>query len=252
MWMRARVNKLAGFLLKQLDRIVLPVDFSQKAIKYLAVESYVDLWNVRPMNGQKNRIRTCYYLARILKPTHAIETGTYIGTTTQYLTSMVSKKTFSIEINEKFLLTTSTRLKREFESGTLELISGDSKVEIKRILEGLDPTEDRVLAYLDAHWLDYIPLREEIQCLLDWQGIFMAVIDDFKVPWDAGYGYDKYGEHKIDVSCIPISEKFTVWLPSEPAKNESGAVRGTAYLIHNDLSPQIYSNIDELKISPFI
>jgi predicted O-methyltransferase YrrM len=251
MTVRIRINKLAILLLGRLDRIILPINFSKRVIRFLAIESYLDLWLVRPMNGQRNRLRVSYYLASILKPTHAIETGTYLGTTTQYLSSMVSEKTFSIEINKKSLEISKKRLKNEIVSGSIELILGNSKIEMEKVLKTLDPNKHRILVYLDAHWLDYVPLKAEIQSLLDWNGLFIAIIDDFMIPTDVGYGFDQYKNDRIDISQIPISEKISIWIPSESAFSESGARRGTAYLIHNKLSAQVFNNITELKIKPY-
>lgn len=251
MRLNSNLKKIAFALASRLSTLKIPFSVSQKIIKHLAIESYLDFWHVRPMNGQKNRLRAIYYLASILKPTHAIETGAYVGTTTQYLTSMVGEKTFSIEINKNFLDISKKRLKNEIDSGVLELILGDSKIEIKKILKILDPEKHRILVYLDAHWLDYVPLKEEIQSLLDWGGVFIAIIDDFKVPSDIGYGFDRYKNTQIDISQIPKSEKISVWIPSEPAFFESGAKRGTAYLIHAKISSQVFSNITELRITPY-
>ena len=244
-------KKYTIFLLNIFNRIVLPVGFSKKIISHLAIESYLDLWHVRPMNGQKNRLRTAYLLAGILKPTHAIETGTYLGTTTQYLTSMVTDKTYSIEVNQKYIDISEKRLTNEVQSGALEFILGDSKIEIINILNKLDPNKHRILVYLDAHWLDYVPLKEEIQSLLNWGGVFIAIVDDFMIPFDGGYGYDQYLNDRIDISQLPFSEKISIWVPSEPSTSESGARRGTAYLIHTELKPMITDNCNQIRIKPY-
>jgi len=46
-------KKYTIFLLNIFNRIVLPVGFAQKIISQLPIESYLDLWHVRPFNGQK-------------------------------------------------------------------------------------------------------------------------------------------------------------------------------------------------------
>lgn len=246
-----RIRRFASFLLDIFNRIVLPVGLSKIIIPRLATESYLDLWLVRPMNGQKNRLRTAYLLAGFLRPTHAIETGTYLGTTTQYLTSMVTSKTYSIEVNQKYIDIAKKRLSSEVQTKAVELILGNSKIEIINILNKLDPDGHRILVYLDAHWSDYVPLKEEIQSLLDWGGVFIAIIDDFMIPSDAGYGYDQYLNYRIDASQVPFSEKISVWVPSEPSTSESGSKRGTAYLIHAELKSTITDNRDELRIKTY-
>jgi hypothetical protein len=50
---------------------------------------------------------------------------------------------------------------------------------------------DNALFYLDAHWGDYWPLREEINEVLKLKK-FAIVIDDFVVPGHPDCGYDSY------------------------------------------------------------
>jgi predicted O-methyltransferase YrrM len=247
-----RIKKFALFFINTLHRISLPIGLSKIIIPHLAIESYLDLWVVRPMNGQINRLRTAYLLSGILRPTHAIETGTYLGTTTQYLTSMVTEKTYSIEVNKKYIDVAKKRLSNEIRASVVELILGNSKIEIMNILNNLDPSRHRILVYLDAHWSEYVPLKDEIQSLLDWGGVFIAIIDDFMIPLDAGYGFDLYKNYRIDASQVPLSEKISIWMPSQPSSSETGSKRGTAYLIHADLNSMITENHYEIGIKPYI
>jgi len=225
--------------------------FSRWVLPFIRPEVYLDVWLVRPMNGQKNRLRTAFLLSEILAPTHAIETGGYLGTTTQYLSSMAREKTFSIEINEQFIQIARKRLRDEITNGVIEFVHGDSSDELPKILDGLNPLNTRVFAYLDAHWLDYFPLHKEISSLLNWGGLFVAIVDDFRIPDDSGYGYDSYPTSDIDISHIPKFGSFTVWVPLDDSILESGARRGTAYLIHNDLLQQVESQKATLRIRPF-
>lgn len=209
------------------------------------------MWVVRPMNGQRNRLRTSILLVEILKPDFAIESGSFLGTTTQYLAGFASKKVYSIEINRKFATVASVRLKSDIDENRVEIIEGNSAQQMPRILREINPKTSSVFAYLDAHWLEDIPLFEEIQSLLDWGGDFIAVIDDFYIPDDLGYGYDQYEKHRVDISHVPNSEDIDVWIPSECSKTESGSRRGTAYIVSSNLISQVKKDSARLKLRPY-
>ena len=52
------------------------------------------------------------------------------------------------------------------------------------------------LFYLDAHWHEYLPLRDELEIALGQFANAVVLIDDFQVPDDPGYGFDDYGPGK--------------------------------------------------------
>ena len=209
------------------------------------------MWAVRPMNGQRNRLRTCFLLGEILKPAYAIESGSFLGTTTQYLVGLAGKKTFSIEINQEFSEIAKKRLKSDITANRVEIVDGNSARELPRILQTINADESSVFAYLDAHWLEHIPLLEELQSLMDWGGDFIAVIDDFFIPEDLGYGYDLYEKHRVDISHIPVSDKISVWVPSEKSDAETGAKRGTAYVVSQKYKEVISKESANLRLRPY-
>jgi hypothetical protein len=49
-----------------------------------------------------------------------------------------------------------------------------------------------VFIYLDSHWYDDLPLREEIEIICNGWRHFVLMVDDFQVPGDSEYGYDEY------------------------------------------------------------
>ena len=254
--MRHRVRRLIiKFLLvsirNSLDKIQFPVWFSRLLIPHIRKEVYLDMWVVRPMNGQRNRLRTSILLLEILKPEFVIESGSYLGTTTQYLAGVSSKQTYSIEINKEFAAVASERLKSDIEQKRVKIVDGNSAQQMPIILREINPRTSRIFAYLDAHWLEQIPLFEELQALLDWGGDFIAVIDDFFIPDDPGYGYDQYENHRVDISHVPSSEKISVWVPSESSDTESGARRGTGYVVSSNLTKQIKKDSINLQIKPY-
>ena len=230
---------------------VLPRGLSNALTPHIRIDSYLDLWVVRPMNGQRTRLRTSFLLSQLVKPSIAIESGSYLGTTTQYLVSLVSEKTYSIEVNAEFAAVAKARLESDIHSGRIEIVDGDSAVEMPRILGGLDSKSHTVFAYLDAHWLEHIPLRDEVQALLEWGGDFVAVVDDFYIPSDLGYGYDQYRNHRVDISHIPNSDKISVWVPEDDSSTESGAHRGTAYIVSSRFKDLVTAESKNLKLRKY-
>lgn len=239
-------------LIAKLGNVVFSTRLSNVLVPHIRTESYLDMWAVRPMNGQRNRLRTTFLLSEILKPEYAIESGSYLGTTTQYLVGLASKKTFSIEINKEFSEVAKKRLESDISVDRVEILDGNSASELPKILQNIDPNTSNVFAYLDAHWLEHIPLLEEIQSLLDWGGDFIAVIDDFFIPDDLGYGYDLYEKHRVDISHVPSSGEISVWIPSENSKLETGARRGTAYVISEKFRDVVSKESRHLRLRPYL
>lgn len=214
------------------------VGFSEMLLDHIPPAVYFDKWMIQPFNGQAVRWSTISAISRSFAPTVAIETGTFLGSSTPYISTLVTGKTYSIEINQETLQKTTRRFRENHPSRDIDLILGDSAEEIRKVLASLDPAFTRVIAYLDAHWLDAIPTTDELLALVEWGGAWIAVIDDFKVPHDSGYGYDQYGDTVIGPKIVPAKSGISVYVPSISSNRESGVKRGTGYLF-NDLSKAI-------------
>jgi len=65
----------------------------------ISPESLRATWWSQPFNGQLKRFSNLVEISGKFKPQIAIETGTFYGTSTLALSSHVSDKTFTIEIN---------------------------------------------------------------------------------------------------------------------------------------------------------
>ena len=76
-----------------------------------------------------------------------------------------------------------------------------------------------------------------------WGGKFLAIIDDFKVSNDSGYGYDVYKDAEVSSKGITVAEKLKWFTLNVPSESESGAKRGTAILIHEDLLKSLRPNL---------
>ncbi|MFC3230175.1 hypothetical protein ACFOGJ_23195 [Marinibaculum pumilum] len=96
---------------------------------------------------------------------------------------------FSIENNAHY----ADRSRRLFASNpNIAIVEGSSEAELKRLLaEGVIHDRDPWFFYLDAHWGEYWPLRDEIATILTLPQC-IVVVDDFEVPGQPKWGFDMY------------------------------------------------------------
>ena len=190
----------------------------------------MDHWSVQPFNGQVIRASTIFQIARELKPSYVIETGTFKGTSTVWLAGLATKGTYTIEIDSLSASDARKRFSENYSDLPIQLIVGDSAEQIKEVLKNIESKTESVLAYLDAHWLDAIPTALEIEALVKWDGTWVAVIDDFYNPHDLNYGFDKYRDVVIGSELLSAIDGLEIWVSTLPAKEETGARRGTGYV----------------------
>lgn len=185
-----------------------------------------------PMNGQKWR---CLMVAEIIakfQPQAIVETGTYLGQTTEWLAAFQTP-IYSCEYSEENFGFAKERLKN-FDN--IQLKHGDSRDSLKAFLEGslVELRHSPLLFYLDAHWGEDLPLAEEVDQIFSNCSNALVLIDDFQVADDERYGFDDYGKGKaltLDYLGDTIRKfDLTVQLPSTPSKDETGAKRGCALL----------------------
>ena len=214
---------------------------SEFILSFVHPSEYLDLWTVKPFNGQLRRLNCFFKITDLLEPTIGIETGTFLGTTTPIIAAQVEGKTFTIESNKESYRIAKERFASRFSNLNIEAIYGDSVAEIKKILSNTNSNE-RVIAYLDAHWYKKIPTKQELYALIDWGGAWVALIDDFKIENDQGYYYDSYDETDIDLSVIPSELWKNTFFPKELSSSETGRKKGTAYIFSDKA-------IESIKIS---
>lgn len=200
------------------------------------------LWNSwgGPMNGQARRQELMQELVAAIPFALAVETGSYRGTTTGFLHDLVGTVK-TVEANARFHTFTRWRF-----LGTpgVKVHKGDSRQFLLQIAEASDRRCDPTLFYLDAHWENDLPLREEVEIIAkNWRRA-VIVIDDFRVPDDSGYGFDDYGPGgTLEASYLPLHdlEGWRVFYPSSPAESETGARRGCCVLA----SPLLAAVVDD-------
>lgn len=155
-----------------------------------------------------------------------IETGTYHGVTTEWLSSLV-KTVHTIEINENY----QTIAKERLESlQNVHMHIGNSPEVLSHILPLVTVP---VMFFLDAHWGTYCPLNDELKAIKA-SGIIDPVITihDFQVP-NTTLGFDVYDGQALSLERV---EPFLPNLYSNGYKinyndeTAGGARRGILYV----------------------
>lgn len=114
------------------------------------------------------------------------------------------------------------------------MLCGDSVAGIRHLAS--EGTIGRPLAYLDAHWEERVPLAEELDVLFaNWEDV-LAVIDDFHVPGEPGYGYDIYAGVPLSADGIDLPGDALLAYPAVPPAMETGSRRGTAYVARGNVA----------------
>ncbi len=230
---------IGGFLLKIFPNLYFSEFLSSVLLRHIRPTNYIDLWSTQPFNGQIQRARQIRTLVNEFRPSICVETGTYFGTSTPHLASFVGGKTYTIEIDPMIYSDAKERLAQSFPMYEINCILGDSATQLNELLQIFDPSSEKILAYLDAHWLYALPLMRELEILNKWGGEWIAIVDDFMVPGDAGYGFDEYGGQVIGKTQVPANLGLKIFVPKGPSHLESGARRGTGYILSN----QLYSKL---------
>jgi len=117
-----------------------------------------------------------------------IETGTYLGDTTQILAQM-SRKVISIEPEERLYQSAKLRFRGEQK---IQIVHGSSESELENILNSLNDSDlKNVCFWLDGHYsagetfqgVEDTPIRKELDLIskhIDRFGEFLIFIDDFR------------------------------------------------------------------------
>jgi hypothetical protein len=180
------------------------------------------------MNGQRARCLLFAELVRKLEPRAIVETGAYLGTTTEWLAAF-QLPVFSCEVDGENFGFASARL-----AGVpnATLTQADSRAALCDVLDGplRGECEEVILFYLDAHWYADLPLRDEVSIIFRRCPRAIVMIDDFEVPGDADYGFDDYGAGArltaAYLNDVVESGSLHLRYPATPAAQETGARRG--------------------------
>jgi hypothetical protein len=184
------------------------------------------------MNGQQKRKQIVELICADFRPQLAVETGTFFGSTTGYLATTLRVPIISCDLRERYHHV-ARRLLRELPH--VELRLQDSRSFLRALASDSETTRLRTFFYLDAHWYDDLPLRDELDIIARHWHDFVAVIDDFLVPDAPDYGYDDYGTgRRIDLSFVEAclaQHGLRAFFPRVPACEETGQRRGYCIII---------------------
>jgi predicted O-methyltransferase YrrM/uncharacterized coiled-coil DUF342 family protein len=229
-------------LARSLDGVGLPV----VGLRLHEAASMLDLglrqrgWWTNGFNGQEGRGRLFRRILDTLRPAALIETGTFRGSTTAIMAQQFGGPIFTCEVDPRWFLTSKATLEQ---FPRVDVRNLDSRGFLRTILP--EVAGDPLFYYLDAHWQDDLPLPEEIEFILSRGRPAVIMIDDFAVPWDAGYAFDDYGPGKaltIDLLARIENRGAALFFPTLPAEQETGARRGCAVIA----TAGVVAVIDEL------
>ena len=124
----------------------------------------------------------------------AVETGTFKGNTTVGLAKLFPR-VFTIELDSALHAETAPRFATY---PNVVALVGHSPAVLRRILPELAYP---LFAYLDAHWGDPWPLRDELELLLSVKRPKLILIHDFRVP-GRDFGFDVYRGRACELDYV--------------------------------------------------
>ncbi len=200
-----------------------------------------------PFNGQAGRTAIMEAILRTCLIDNVVETGTFRGTTTEYLARQVTGRVYSCESEPRYFLYSRRRLEP---LGNVEIHLGDSRAFLQTLLSRDGVRQASTLFYLDAHWSIDLPLASEIEIILKGHSSSIIAVDDFEVPFDRDYGFDDYGPDKR--LWLPILSAFrdavpNFYVPSLGAAEETGAKRGCIWFASNECLDQLLAQVPNLR-----
>lgn len=189
-----------------------------------------------PLNGQRQRQAMIRELLCLMECNAVVETGTYLGTTTQFFWHNAGVPIYSVEAQPRWFHFAHLRLRG---APGVRLVLGDSRDFLRTLAEDPSVPSERVLFYLDAHWEQDLPLREELEIVAERWREQVVVVDDFAVPDDPGYGFDDYGPGKRlspqYLDHINGLQRFRRLYPVALSEEETGSRMGCVVLVPDSL-----------------
>jgi hypothetical protein len=197
----------------------------------------MDVWG-GAFNGQERRQTLFDQLLQELKIVTVVETGTFRGTTTDYM-AKAGLPVFSCEFHPRYFYYSLLRLAN---IPNVRLERADSRCFLRELFDENRLPPGPALFYLDAHWERDLPLWEEVDQIFSRHPSPVIMVDDFRVPTDSGFAYDDYGRGKC-LSVTNLHEAVTarpaMFFPRYASAHETGARRGCVVLAQGDLADYI-------------
>jgi hypothetical protein len=194
---------------------------------------------ILPMNGQAARLEIVREIFELCLIRRVVETGTFRGATTEWL-AQFGKPVTAIEINPVYAAYCRARL-RAYEN--VQIKNLNSIEGLKFLIDEIHDRATPIFFYLDAHWYDYLPLKQELKVILVNFEKPVVMIDDFQVPDDPDYRFDKDNSGEaltidyIQQAKIPLG---TYFFPKVRGRWETGAKRGSVVITtHSIIAEQL-------------
>jgi len=203
-------------------------------------------------NGQAQRKKIFQEIIQSLDINEILETGTWVGSTTGYLALTSKLPVYTCESNPRFYALSKMRLAK---IEGIEFFLGDSRAFLRNRAK-TPSIEHFVFIYLDAHWYEDCPLKEELEIIASNWKSFVIMVDDFQVPSDPGYLYDNYAKDygrgvALNLKLIqPVIKKhrLSAFFPAASSMEETGAKRGCVILSKSDQTSKCLSELPSLRM----
>jgi predicted O-methyltransferase YrrM len=180
-----------------------------------------------PLNGQERRRELVRSIAGSTDFDVVLETGAYRGTSTEFFAAVFGVHVETVEANRRYYAYSRHRFARH---PRIRVSLGDSRQFLRQM--ATNRLYKTPFIYLDAHWEEDLPLREELEIIRDAWDRAIVMIDDFAVPGDPGYGYDDYGSGKaLEKDYLPPMPGWSLCYPAAPSAEETGERRGCSLLL---------------------
>ncbi len=200
----------------------------------------------QPFNLQEVRREMVERLVPLCGIVRFVETGTYVGNTTQYFAKF-NLPVITAESNPVHIEIAAERL-RPLQN--VQLRAYDSVRALRELAQEPIDHAAPTLFYLDAHWQEHLPLRDELEIALGQFANAVVLIDDFQVPDDPGYGFDSYGPGKtlnLEYLLTAKTPPLAIYFPSAPSQRETGVKRGCAVVTASSALAVILDRLELLR-----
>jgi hypothetical protein len=200
-----------------------------------------------PFNGQERRTEAVRRIFARIDIASIMESGTYRATTTLKLRELDEAPIATIEANSRFYYYSRMRLLFQ---PRVTVFRGDSARVLRRLANRPPWNRNPAFFYLDAHGQEALPLRDELETIVNGWRDFVVLVDDFMVPGDPGYGYDDYGPGRALEPAILeplVGRAVSTYWPAAPSSSETGRRRGWVVLASSGAMDDALRTLAELR-----
>jgi hypothetical protein len=187
-----------------------------------------------PFNGQLKRQKIIRELLAATGFDEIVETGSFRGTTTRFLSDVSGLPVHSAENADRFYRYAAVKCRG---LPGVRLYHADSRKMLHILSER--PGNPALLFYLDAHWQEDVPRYQELEIIQARWSRAVVMIDDFRVPGDPGYQFTSYHGTPLDVNYLPELPGWKAFYPKSDSADETGAKRGCVVLASPELAPAV-------------